>query len=65
VFILISGQFRQLPKNIKNKILNLFIILNTSIAIRKVMVYSMFISEVNNMSFVLRAVLTFLGKNNI
>jgi hypothetical protein len=41
----------------------IFITLNTSISTRKVMIYSMFISEVNNMrSFVLRAVMTSLGK---
>jgi hypothetical protein len=40
-----------------------FIALNTSISTRKVIIYSMFISEMNNMrSFVLRAVMTSLGK---
>jgi hypothetical protein len=44
----------------------LFITLNTSISTRKVMIYSMFMSEVNNMrSFVLRAIMTSLGKSNI
>jgi hypothetical protein len=33
---------------------------------KKVMIYSMFISEVNNMrNFVLWAIMTSLGKNNI
>jgi hypothetical protein len=65
-FFIISSQFGQLPKNTKNKILNFLLTLNISISTRKVMVYSMFISEVNNMkSFVMWAVMTILGKDNI
>jgi hypothetical protein len=49
-----------------NSNFTIFITLNTSIFTKKVMIYSMFISEVNNMrSFILRAIMTSLGKNNI
>jgi hypothetical protein len=62
------GQFGQLPKNIKNKIIFFYYIkyIHMIISTRKVMIYSMFTSEEYNMrSFVLRAVMTFFGKNNI
>jgi hypothetical protein len=62
LFFLDSGQFGQLLENIKNNFFYIFITSDTSIFTRKVMIYSIFISEVNNMmNFVLRVI----GKNNI
>jgi hypothetical protein len=54
------------PKKHQKFNLIFFIILNISISTRKVMIYSMFIYEVNNIrSFVLGAVMTSLRKNKI
>jgi hypothetical protein len=54
---------RAAPKKHPKLNFKFFITLNTSISTEKVMIYSIFISEVNNMrSFVLWAVMTSLEK---
>jgi hypothetical protein len=66
VFILIYRQFGQLQKNLKYRILNFLFHRIHPYLQEKVMIYSMFISEVNEMrSFVLLANMTFFRKNNI
>jgi hypothetical protein len=53
------------PKKHPKKNNLILITLNTFISTRKIMIYSMFISVNNMRSFVLWAVMTSFGKNNI
>jgi hypothetical protein len=65
VFILIFEQFGQLQKRVKNKILK-YLVHRIHPYLQEVMIYSMFISDVNNIrSYVLRASMTSPGKSNI